>query len=84
MIMRREPEFFGDRELVLIYMAGRLKHALAVEKIFDEVGLDYVLETGPYMSGLLFRSTKIGVYFYIAPEEDERARSALLESGYKL
>ena len=81
--MRREPEFFGDRELVLIYMARRLKHALAVEKIFDEVGLDYVLETGPYMSGLLFRSTKIGVYFYIAPEEDERARSALLESGYK-
>jgi hypothetical protein len=82
--MRREPEFFGDRELVLIYMARRLKHALAVEKIFDEVGLDYVLETGPYMSGLLFRSTKIGVYFYIAPEEEERARAALLESGYKL
>ncbi len=82
--MRREPEFFGDRELSLIYMARRLKHALAVEKILDDSGLDYALETGPYQSGLLFFSTRTGVFFYTTPEDEARARSLLSERGYKV
>ena len=81
--MRHEPEFFGDRELVLIYMARRLKHALAVERIFDEGGLDYTLETMPYQSGLLFRTTKIGLLFYAAPEDEARGRQLLLGHGYQ-
>jgi hypothetical protein len=81
--MRREPEFFEDQELVLVYMARRLKHALAVEKIFEECKMDYALETGPYQSGLLFRTTKVGVYFYVMPQEEERARALLQERGYK-
>ena len=79
--MRREPEFFGDQELVLVYMARRLKDALAVEKLLDESNLDYALETGPYLSGLLFRTAKTGVYFYVLPEEQERARSVLIKAG---
>ena len=75
--MRREAEFFGEQELVLIYMARRLKHALAVEKIFTEGGLDYFLETGPYLSGLLFRTTKVGVFFYSTAGDQERAFEAL-------
>ncbi len=81
--MRREPEFFGEQELVLIYMARRLKNALAVEKIFTDCGLDYVLETGPYQSGLLFFSTRTGVFFYTTPEDEVRARSLLSERKYK-
>ena len=82
--MRRESEFFGEQELVLLHMARRLKHALAVEKILEESGVDYYLETGPYQSGLLFRTTKIGVFFYVAPAEEERARMLLASRGYKL
>ncbi len=82
--MRREPEFFGDQELVLVYMARRLKDALAVEQSFTESGVDYALETGPYLSGLLFRTTKIGVYFYVLPDQEERARSVLMQRGRKL
>ena len=82
--MRREAEFFGEQELVLIYMARRLKHALAVEKIFTEGGLDYFLETGPYLSGLLFRTTKVGVFFYSTAGDQERARSMLTERGFKV
>jgi hypothetical protein len=81
--MRREAEFFGDRELVLIYMARRLKHALAVEKVFTESGMDYFLETGPYLSGLLFRTTKVGVFFYSTAEDEARARTMLTENGFK-
>jgi hypothetical protein len=81
--MRREAEFFGEQELVLIYMARRLKRALAAEKLFGERGIDYFLETGPYLSGLLFRTTKVGVFFYTAPKDEDRARSLLREGGFK-
>ena len=39
--MRREPEFFGDQELVLVYMARRLKEALRLEKVLAAGALDY-------------------------------------------
>ena len=39
--MRREADFFEDQELVLVYVARRLRNALAVEKIFDGADLDY-------------------------------------------
>jgi len=75
--MRREPDFFGEEELTLVYLARRLKDALAVEQIFDASGLDYALETGPYQSGLLFRSSKVGVYFYVRPQDAAQAMTAL-------
>jgi hypothetical protein len=82
--MRRDSDFFGDRELVLVFMARRLKHALAVEKIFEEFGLDYFLETAPYQSGLLFPFARMGVFFYTTPEDEARARTLLKERGYKV
>jgi hypothetical protein len=81
--MRRESDFFENQELVLIHMARRLKHALAIERIFTDGGVDYYLETGPYQSGLLFRTTKVGVFFYSRQQDAELARSLLLENGYK-
>jgi hypothetical protein len=82
--MRRDADFFGDRELALIYMARRLKHALAVEKILGEFGLDYFVETGNYQSGLLFPFARVGVFFYTTPEDEARARTLLQERGYKV
>ena len=82
--MRRESEFFEDQELILVYMARRLKHALAIEKILNESDVDYFLETGPYQSGLLFRTTKVGVYFYTTSEQEDRARALLSVHRYKI
>jgi hypothetical protein len=82
--MRREVEYFGDQELVLIYMARRLKHALAAEQVLTDNGVDYHLETGPYLSGLLFRTSKVGVFFYSTAENQEHARALLTEHGFKL
>jgi hypothetical protein len=81
--MRREPDFFDDQELVLIYMARRLKNSLTVERILTDGGVDYHLETGPYQSGLLFRTSKVGVFFYTRSRDAELARSMLLKNGYK-
>jgi hypothetical protein len=81
MRMRCEPDSFGDKELILVYVARRLRDALAVEKIFDAGNLDYTVEPAPYQSGLLFRSTKIGAFFYVLPQEEHHAHALLLAHG---
>jgi len=48
--MRREPEYFGERDLTLIYVAKKLKEALALESVLSEAGVDYLAE--PLLSGI--------------------------------
>ena len=83
MEMRREEDFFEGQELNLVYMARRLKESLSVERVLDAGEVDYTVEPAYYQSGLLFRSTKIGAYFYVLPGDEERARFMLTERGYK-
>jgi hypothetical protein len=80
--LRRDPDFFEDQELHLIYMARKLKESLAVERVLDVERLDYAVEPAYYQSGLLFRSTKIGAYFYVLPQDARRARLLLERQGY--
>lgn len=81
--MRRDPEFFGDAELDLIYMARRLRDALKIEKLLGEAEIDYAVETGTYTSGLLIKRDLTGAFFYVAPVDAERARAVLVDSSYK-
>jgi hypothetical protein len=79
----REPDFFEDRELPLIYVAKKLKEALALEKLLTDSGLDYLVEPDRYSGGIIFRSERIGAFFYVAPEDEEAARKVMLAGGYK-
>jgi hypothetical protein len=81
--MRREPEFFGDQELVLVFVAKRLKEALALEKVLDEEATDYTVIPTPFVSGLLFPFRRIGAFFYVAPEMAEAARGSMIRRGFK-
>ena len=54
--MRREPDFFGDQELNLIYISSRLKEALRLEQLLSEAGVDYLVEPDMYTGGVIFRS----------------------------
>ena len=81
--MRREPEFFGDVELVLVYAARRLKEALALEGVLDAGAVDYAVVPSPYVSGFLFQSERVGAFFYLAPESADRARAIMREGGFK-
>jgi len=80
--MRRDPEFFEDQELVLIYVARRLREAKALEGVLDAGGLDYAVEPAPYGSGTLFRSQRIGAFFYVLPQAEGHARTLMLQGGY--
>lgn len=81
--MRREPEFFGELELDLLYMARRLREALRIEKLLTEGAIDYLVETGTYTGGLLMKRDLTGAFFYVAPADLARARELLLANRYR-
>lgn len=81
--MLREPDYFEDQELTLIYVAKKLKEALALEQLLTESGLEYLVEPDRYSGGIIFRSERIGAFFYVAPADEEKARTTMREGGYK-
>jgi len=80
--MRREPEYFGEQELALVYIARKLREALRLEQSLSEAGLDYLVEPDTYRGGVIFQSERIGAFFYVAPESDTAAREVMLRSGF--
>lgn len=81
--MRQDPEYFGEQELHLVYIAKRLKEALALEDVFTRAGLDYLVEPDRYSGGTIFRSERVGAFFYVAPADDVAARQIMINGGYK-
>lgn len=80
--MRQEPDFFGEQELNLIYIAKRLKEALRLEQLLTDAGFDYLVEPDKYSGGLVFQTERVGAFFYVAPENHDAARSALHRGGF--
>lgn len=81
--MRREPDFFEDREMDLIYIARKLKEALRLETALTESGVDYAVETDKYSGGVIFRSERVGAFFYVLPESADEARRIMQENGFR-
>lgn len=81
--MKRDPEYFGDEiELCLIYIAKRLKEALALEEVLTRAGVDYLVEPDRYVGGIVFRSERVGAFFYVHPRALESAKAIMLREGY--
>jgi hypothetical protein len=81
--LRREADFFADRELDLVYIAKKLQEALRLESAFTESGVDYAVETDRYSGGVIFRSERVGAFFYVLPEAAEHARLVMREHGFR-
>ena len=79
--MRQPPEFFGDQELELIYIAKKLKEALALEDLLTESGVDYAVEPDKYSGGVIFRTERIGAFFYVLPDAVESTRELMQKNG---
>jgi len=82
--MRQEPDFFGERELDLIYIAKRLRDALRLESVLTEAGVDYAVEPDKYVGGVLFRSERVGAFFYVAPESVEQVREVMHRHSFRI
>jgi hypothetical protein len=81
--MRREPDFFQDREMDLVYIAKKLQEALRLESAFTESGVDYAVEPDKYSGGVIFRSERVGAFFYVLPEAAGEARRIMQEHGFR-
>jgi hypothetical protein len=80
--MKRDAAWFEGCEPELIFIAKRLRHAEKLESVLTESGIDYGVEADHYAGGLIFRSARIGAFFYVRPESRERAERVLLENGF--
>jgi hypothetical protein len=80
--MRREADHFGDQELSLIYVARKLNDALRLEAFLTATGVDYLVESDKYMAGAVFRTERVGAFFYVTPGDDEATRAALRQGGF--
>ena len=81
--MRQPPEFFGEEELSLIYVAKRLDEALRLEGLLEQSGFDYLVEPDKYSGGVIFRSERVGAFFYVSPSNEPAAREAMHRAGFK-
>lgn len=81
--MRRSPEYFDDQELELLYIARKLSEAKALERVLTEQAVDYLVEADEYTGGVIFRSVRVGAFFYVPLRDLERARTVLAECGYR-
>jgi len=82
--MRRDADFFEDREMDLIYIAKKLKDALRLESALTESGIDYAIETDKYVGGVIFRSERIGAFFYVLPEVVGQAHQVMHQHGFQI
>ena len=81
--MRQDPDFFGEIELPLLYIAKKLKEALKLEETLTAAGIDYAVEPDTYRGGIISASERIGAFFYVAPEKLDEAREVLRGIRYK-
>jgi hypothetical protein len=81
--VKREPEFFGDKELALVYIAKRLRDALRLEEVLTAAGLDYAVETDTYRGGMIFVSERVGAFFYVEPENETEARELMRTKRFR-
>ena len=57
----------------MIYIAKRLREAKKIEDMFDEAGLEYLVEPDSYRGGVLFVRELIGAFFYVTDAQAEAA-----------
>ena len=81
--MRCEPEHFGEQELNLVYIAKKLKEALRLEQALTDAGIEYLVEPDTYTGGIVFRSERVGAFFYVAPESEAQARGVVTANGFR-
>jgi hypothetical protein len=80
--LKREADYFEGVEPELLFVARRLREAIALESVLTAAEVDYAVEPDEYEGGVIFKSVRVGAFFYVRPEEKERAVAVMLENGY--
>jgi hypothetical protein len=80
--MKKDADYFEGVEPELIFVAKRLKDAMSLEAALTEAEIDYAVEPDQYEGGMIFKSMRVGAFFYVRPDAREKALAVMLENGY--
>jgi hypothetical protein len=80
--MKQEAPFFEGKEAVLIYIAKKLKDALRLEETLTAAGIDYGVEADEYRGGVIFRSARVGAFFYVPKEGVSAVHEVMQTNGF--
>lgn len=81
-LMKKEADFFDGVEPDLIFIAKRLADATQLEELLTVASVDYAVEADEYQGGIIFKTARVGAFFYVRPETRARAVEVMLEHGY--
>ena len=81
-LMKKDSDYFEGHDPQLIYIAKRMRDASKLESILTAADIDYGVEPDEYEGGIVFRTTRIGAFFYVLPELREKAISVMRENHY--
>jgi hypothetical protein len=81
--MKQDATFFNGHEPSLVYIAKKLKDALRLESVFASAGVDYGVEADEYRGGVIFRSVRVGAFFYVRGDSADTARDIMRRHGFE-
>jgi len=80
-----DPETLEEKDLVLVYIAGKTSEAKAVENLFDQGDVTYTIKPTPFMRSSLFGGLVElpGVGFYVLAAQAAHCRELLQDRKFK-
>lgn len=81
-VPRVDPEEFGDRKLVRVYIAMKLAEARLVEDVLQTHQFEYTVLVEP-AGRTLFGSPRNGAVFCVAEEHGENCAQVLMLEGFR-
>jgi hypothetical protein len=78
-----DPAAFDGKEVVMVYVAGRLSEGKRVEQVLAEHAVDYAVDIEAFESRLLgiLRVQYEGIGFYVLSDQADFCRRALRDAG---
>jgi hypothetical protein len=78
-----DPETFDDKEVAIVYIAGRLSEGKRVEQVLSDHAIAYSVDSEPFQSYLLglLPVEYEGVGFYVLSGQADFCRRVLREAG---
>jgi hypothetical protein len=70
-------------ELRPVYVAKKLSDAQRLEAVFTSAEINYDVVPETYQGGVIFRSSRVGAFFYVADEDRTRAEAVMTECGFR-
>lgn len=79
----QQTEQTPGADWTLVYIAKKLKEAQELEALFEANGIEYDVEPDTYRGGIIFVTERIGAFFYVEPEDVDKAHQVLTANRYK-